>query len=153
MRRQIGRVAFGHFCPLPYPMLLGRRPIAVATMASTVTTRMAAAYTSTSFSVAQSPFELAGKLPEHLLAATPPASKSCGWRRGGGALRSGRCRAVTTGTRPRYASGERVLGAARHPWSGSGHLMKSARSERWQLPRYSSSGDGPEAMAARAVAS
>jgi len=25
MRRQIGRVAFGHFCPLPYPMLLEQK--------------------------------------------------------------------------------------------------------------------------------
>jgi len=31
--------------------------------------------------------------------------------------------------------------------------MKSARPERWQLPRHSSSGDGPEARAARAIAS
>jgi hypothetical protein len=39
------------------------------------------------------------------------------------------------------------------PVEWSGHLMKSARSERWQLPRHSSSGDGPEARAARATAS
>jgi hypothetical protein len=45
--------------PLPYPMLLGRKPIAIATMASIVTTRMAAASISTSFSVAQSPRWLA----------------------------------------------------------------------------------------------
>ena len=41
--------------PLPYPMRLGRKPIAIATTASTVTTRMAAASISTNFSVAQSP--------------------------------------------------------------------------------------------------
>jgi hypothetical protein len=54
MRRQIGR-AVSAICSLPYPMLLGRKPIAIATMASITTTRMAAASISTSFSVAQSP--------------------------------------------------------------------------------------------------
>jgi hypothetical protein len=43
------------FAALPYPMRLGRKPIAIATMASIVATRMAAASISTSFSVAQSP--------------------------------------------------------------------------------------------------
>jgi hypothetical protein len=43
------------FGPLPYPMRLGRKPIAIATTASTVATRMAAASISTSFSAAQSP--------------------------------------------------------------------------------------------------
>jgi hypothetical protein len=38
--------------PLPYPMLLGRNPIAIAMMASIVTTRMAAANTSTSYGMA-----------------------------------------------------------------------------------------------------
>ena len=42
-----------------YPMRLGRKPIAIATMASITTTRMAAANSSTSFSVAQSPRWLA----------------------------------------------------------------------------------------------
>ena len=62
-------------------MLLGRRPIAIATMASIITTRMAAASISTSFSVAQSPdgWRL---VPSMRLAATPPASKPCGWRFG-----------------------------------------------------------------------
>jgi hypothetical protein len=46
------------FAPLPYPMLLGRKPIAIATMANIVTTRMAAASISISFSVAQSPRRL-----------------------------------------------------------------------------------------------
>jgi hypothetical protein len=32
MRRQIGR-AVSAICSLPYPMLLGRKPIAIATMA------------------------------------------------------------------------------------------------------------------------
>jgi hypothetical protein len=43
---------FGHLRPLPYPMRLGRKPIAMAMTASIVTTRMAAASISTSFSVA-----------------------------------------------------------------------------------------------------
>jgi hypothetical protein len=55
VRRQIGRTALCHLRPLPYPMRLGRKPIAIATTASTVTTRMATASISTSFSVAQSP--------------------------------------------------------------------------------------------------
>ena len=41
--------------PLPYPVRLGRNPIAIAMMASIVTTRMAAANISTSFGMAQSP--------------------------------------------------------------------------------------------------
>jgi hypothetical protein len=45
--------------PPPYPVRLGRKPITMATMASIVTTRMAAANISTSFSVAQSPRWLA----------------------------------------------------------------------------------------------
>jgi hypothetical protein len=43
---------------MPYPMRLGRKPIAIATMANIVTTRMAAASISISFSVAQSPRRL-----------------------------------------------------------------------------------------------
>jgi len=42
-------------CSLPYPMLLGRKPITMATMASIATIRMAAASISTNLSVAQSP--------------------------------------------------------------------------------------------------
>ena len=49
----LGRVVSA-ICSLPYPMLLGRKPIAIATMASITTTRMAAASISISFSVAQS---------------------------------------------------------------------------------------------------
>jgi len=45
--------------PLPYPVRLGRKPITIATMASIVTTRMAAASISTNFSVAKSPRWLA----------------------------------------------------------------------------------------------
>jgi len=45
--------------PLPYPMRLGRYPVAIATMASIITTRMAAVSISTSFSVAKSPHWLA----------------------------------------------------------------------------------------------
>ena len=46
---------------LPYPMRLGIKPIAIATTASTVTTKIAAASISTSFSMAQSP-PMAGAL-------------------------------------------------------------------------------------------
>ena len=56
-------------------MLLGRKPIAIATMASITTTRMAAASISISFSVAQSP-DGVRLVPSMGLAATPPASKA-----------------------------------------------------------------------------
>ena len=63
--------------PLPYPMRLGRKPIAIATTASTVTTRMAAASISTSFSVAQSPRWLGALAPSVHLPAVLPPSKPC----------------------------------------------------------------------------
>ena len=44
---------------MPYPMRLGRKPIAIATMANIDTTRMATASIAISFSVAQSPRWLA----------------------------------------------------------------------------------------------
>jgi len=52
VHRKIGWEAI---CSLPYPMLLGRKPITMATMASIATIRMAAASISTNLSVAQSP--------------------------------------------------------------------------------------------------
>jgi hypothetical protein len=43
MRRERRQVAFNHLQPLPYPVWLGRCPVARAIMTSTVATRMAAA--------------------------------------------------------------------------------------------------------------
>ena len=58
-RGRSGRWRPGHLRPVAYPVRLGRYPVAIAMMVSIVTTRMAAANISTSFSMAQSPRWLA----------------------------------------------------------------------------------------------
>ena len=61
----------------PYPVRLGRNPIAIAMMASIVTTRMAAANTSTSFGMAQFPRILVPWSSVRPTASTA-SSKPCG---------------------------------------------------------------------------
>jgi hypothetical protein len=142
----------------PAPMLLGRKPIPIATMASTVATRMAAAAISNSFSVAQS-CALCQVVEQGsgTAGASPRGNATCikvVWL--AARRRCAKVRALPCGDHrdasPVCLWGEGSRGCA-PPVEWSGHLMKSARSERWQLPRHSSSGDGPEARAARATAS
>ena len=116
--------------PLPYPVRLGRKPIAIAMMASIVTTRIAGANSSISFAIAQSPdgWHLG---PSVHLDRSAPCIKAVCW-----AALPSRCTAnpAQRGHRPPFSwrFGQLRLGTAR-----SGRIGKSIgciRTDKSALP-------------------